>query len=88
MCLDFLYVVPRKIWQPCFIDCPPGAVLVEMRREVGDILGFGLNRCSDTGNIYIESIKQVSPGLGWEAPCQILSDNGLEFKIRNKNQSF
>jgi hypothetical protein len=30
-----------------------------MRREVGDILGFGLNRCDDSGHIYIESIKQV-----------------------------
>ena len=30
-----------------------------MRREVGDILGFGLNRCDESGQVYIESIKQV-----------------------------
>jgi hypothetical protein len=30
-----------------------------MRREVGDILGFGLNRCDDSAHVYIESIKQV-----------------------------
>ena len=37
-----------------------GPMLVEIRREVGDILGFGINRCEDTGNIYIESVKAAS----------------------------
>ena len=37
-----------------------GPMLVEIRREVGDILGFGINRCLETGNIYIESVKAAS----------------------------
>ena len=34
--------------------------MVEIRREVGDILGFGLNRNPDDGNLYIESVKAAS----------------------------
>ena len=70
-----------------------GSILVEIRREIGDILGeirlmfikinvfililaktlfriiqsktlidlgFGINRCLETGNIYIESVKAAS----------------------------
>jgi len=37
-----------------------GPLMVEIRREVGDILGFGLNRNPEDGNIYIESVKAAS----------------------------
>jgi hypothetical protein len=41
-----------------------GPVLVEIRRDINDILGFGLNKCASsgggTGHVFIESIKQAS----------------------------
>lgn len=37
-----------------------GPILVEIRRDVSDILGFGVNKCVDSGHIFIESIKQAS----------------------------
>ena len=37
-----------------------GPVLVEIRKDVSDILGFGVNKCNDSGHIFIESIKQAS----------------------------
>lgn len=37
-----------------------GPLLVEIRRDVGDILGFGLNKCMDSGHIFIESVKAAS----------------------------
>ena len=37
-----------------------GQVLVEIRRDVNDMIGLGLNKCSDSGHIFVESIKQVT----------------------------
>jgi C-terminal processing protease CtpA/Prc len=34
--------------------------LVEIKRDIGDILGFGLNKCLDSGHIFIESVKAAS----------------------------
>lgn len=39
---------------------PSGPLLVEIKRDVGDILGFGLNKCPDSGHIFIESVKAAS----------------------------
>lgn len=39
---------------------PSGPLLVEIKRDVGDILGFGLNKCMDSGHIFIESVKAAS----------------------------
>ena len=40
-----------------------GPVLVEIRRDVGDIVGFGLNVDHGSGHIFVESIKQASINL-------------------------
>ena len=37
-----------------------GAILVEIFRDQGDLLGLGLSRCHDTQAIIIESMKQAS----------------------------
>ncbi len=39
---------------------PSGPLLVEIKRDAGDILGFGLNRDAESGNIFIESVKSAS----------------------------
>ena len=39
---------------------PSGPLLVEIKRDIGDILGFGLNKCQDSGHIFIESVKAAS----------------------------
>ena len=39
---------------------PSGPLLVEIKRDVGDMLGFGLNKCLDSGHIFIESVKAAS----------------------------
>ena len=39
---------------------PSGPLLVEIKRDIGDILGFGLNKCLDSGHIFIESVKAAS----------------------------
>lgn len=39
---------------------PSGPLLVEIKRDVGDILGFGINKCIDSGHIFIESVKAAS----------------------------
>ena len=36
-----------------------GPILVEIRRDVGDIVGFGLNVDPSSGHVFVESIKQV-----------------------------
>ena len=36
-----------------------GTILVEIRRDVGDIVGFGLNVDPSNGHVFVESIKQV-----------------------------
>ena len=36
-----------------------GPILVEIRRDVGDIVGFGLNVDPGSGHVFVESIKQV-----------------------------
>ena len=36
-----------------------GPILVEIRRDVGDIVGFGLNVDQSSGHVFVESIKQV-----------------------------
>ena len=41
--------------------CGGGPILVEIRRDVGDIVGFGLNVDPGSGHVFVESIKQVSP---------------------------
>ena len=43
-----------------YVDHHQGPIMVEIRREVGDILGFGLNRNPEDGNVYIESVKAAS----------------------------
>ena len=40
--------------------CGGGPILVEIRRDVGDIVGFGLNVDPGSGHVFVESIKQVS----------------------------
>ena len=42
-----------------------GPILVEIRRDVGDIVGFGLNVDPGSGHVFVESIKQV--GIGKKA---------------------
>ena len=42
-----------------------GPILVEIRRDVGDIVGFGLNVDPSSGHVFVESIKQV--GIGKKA---------------------
>ncbi|CAB4068881.1 GRIP [Lepeophtheirus salmonis] len=37
-------------------------ILVEIRKEGSDILGFGLNKCNDSGHVYIESVKTGKSG--------------------------
>ena len=39
---------------------PSGPLLVEIKRDIGDILGFGLNKDIDSGHIFIESVKAAS----------------------------
>merc|ERR1719367_458691 len=34
--------------------------MIEIRREVGDILGFGLNKNPEDGSVYVESVKAAS----------------------------
>ena len=42
---------------------PSGPLLVEIKRDVGDMLGFGLNKCLDSGHIFIESVKAARYGF-------------------------
>ena len=37
-----------------------GPLMIEIRREVGDILGFGLNKNPEDGSVYVESVKAAS----------------------------
>ncbi len=44
-----------------------GPVLVEIRRDdqeceedSGGVIGVGINKCADSGHVYVESVKQAS----------------------------